>query len=690
MPQATDSAILSSVLVVTDASGSLKELNALAARTEAKAIIHTGFFGFFDSESAMHMSEEQLKSVSSISKLINDSELYDLHGEVLRERVGSQLSELSLFLSGVEKFDIPVYTTWGANEDLRVLSKFRDESYTVPNLHIVDEFHAPVIEGTNVRIYGLGGAYLPSSLLNSSEYGIATTDGSDVCIGLWQISELMNLIQAEYTTRELNIFLSSQTKKSHKYQFSYLDLLNILFPMDFIVQNALFGRSFMCDQSTLSNSRAKLSAMREYFQVNYKDWLAVLEKQLPGKTEEHKNMYNALISTARFIADPPEDLYLLETPKYSMRTRVSLLSLDRSYLRLGLGSHEVEVNLISTYAKQYLLGDRKDRDKSDSTSGRRGKKLDSIRSEQTQKSTKQNNTESETAQEDSADAQKNSENENSVSDSAPTASNTESQQIGVQGQSDNVAEPQLNPQPLDDSKNKTSSESSDTFDSSSANEATTSESQENKKSKKSKKTRKSKKRNDALDEGVSYSASAEEGDLEDSKLSKFAESAKTAMFIKGATASKIVVSVPPSNSGRNNSDPNSSAKTAVDRLQKSNMLIRSSNAEKKRLKRDKKREFKKAANLVNTESSEPQPAAPQPRMALLFKNGEHDARTILNFLAEKDQELNPVVSFKTKTKPDKTQYKVAYVSFATEEQALQAYQRVDKDSAGTVILISAP
>ena len=51
----------------------------------------------------------------------------------------SLLSEFPLLLSGQIKLQVPVYTVWGACEDVTVLEKFRAGQYDIENLHVLDE-----------------------------------------------------------------------------------------------------------------------------------------------------------------------------------------------------------------------------------------------------------------------------------------------------------------------------------------------------------------------------------------------------------------------------------------------------------------------------------------------------------------------------------------------------------------------
>lgn len=78
------------------------------------------------------------------------------------------LSELPLYLAGQKSLKVPVYTVWGACEDVSVLEKFRSGEYTIPNLHIIDESATAVIDigGVKLRLFGLGGAIAQHKLFD--------------------------------------------------------------------------------------------------------------------------------------------------------------------------------------------------------------------------------------------------------------------------------------------------------------------------------------------------------------------------------------------------------------------------------------------------------------------------------------------------------------------------------------------
>src|SRR5437868_7139591 len=81
------------------------------------------------------------------------------------------LSELPLFLERKYTLDVPVYTVWGACEDVRVLEKFRSGEYKVDKLHIIDEASSRLLDvgGVKLRLLGLGGAVVVHKLFDNGE-----------------------------------------------------------------------------------------------------------------------------------------------------------------------------------------------------------------------------------------------------------------------------------------------------------------------------------------------------------------------------------------------------------------------------------------------------------------------------------------------------------------------------------------
>jgi hypothetical protein len=121
------------------------------------------------------------------------------------------LSELPLFLNKTATLDVPIYTTWGACEDVRVLEKFRAEEYKVDNLNIVDEHDSHLLEvgGLKLRLLGLGGAVVMHKLFDNGEGRTTIAGGQGT---MWttvlQMGELIETALATFDRSETRIFVS--------------------------------------------------------------------------------------------------------------------------------------------------------------------------------------------------------------------------------------------------------------------------------------------------------------------------------------------------------------------------------------------------------------------------------------------------------------------------------------------------
>lgn len=123
----------------------------------------------------------------------------------------SLLSEFPLLLSGQIKLQVPVYTVWGACEDVPVLEKFRSGAYAVDNLHVLDEATTRVLDlgGVKLRLLGLGGALVPHKMFDNGD-GQATIAGGQGT--MWttalQIGELVDTAQRVYDPTETRLLVT--------------------------------------------------------------------------------------------------------------------------------------------------------------------------------------------------------------------------------------------------------------------------------------------------------------------------------------------------------------------------------------------------------------------------------------------------------------------------------------------------
>jgi hypothetical protein len=121
------------------------------------------------------------------------------------------LSEFPLLLSGQIKLQIPVYTVWGACEDVFVLEKFRSNAYSIENLHVLDEATTRCLDvgGVKLRLLGLGGALVPHKMFDNGD-GNATIAGGQGT--MWttalQIGELVDTAQRVFDQSETRLLVT--------------------------------------------------------------------------------------------------------------------------------------------------------------------------------------------------------------------------------------------------------------------------------------------------------------------------------------------------------------------------------------------------------------------------------------------------------------------------------------------------
>jgi hypothetical protein len=131
---------------------------------------------------------------------------------VIRATVNIELlSEFPLLLAGQIKLQVPVYTVWGACEDVAVIEKFRSGAYSIENLHVLDEATTRCLDvgGVKLRLLGLGGAFVPHKLFDNGD-GNATIAGGQGT--MWttalQIGELVDTAQRVFDQSETRLFVS--------------------------------------------------------------------------------------------------------------------------------------------------------------------------------------------------------------------------------------------------------------------------------------------------------------------------------------------------------------------------------------------------------------------------------------------------------------------------------------------------
>uniref|UniRef100_D8QLK5 DUF2433 domain-containing protein n=1 Tax=Schizophyllum commune (strain H4-8 / FGSC 9210) TaxID=578458 RepID=D8QLK5_SCHCM len=205
------------ILCIADIRGRLSALNDLAREANAHAVIHTGDFGFFEEESLQRINDRTLRHLTMYSPLIPAAQRQHLlapenSASTIRQTVNiNLLSEFPLLLSGQIKLQVPVYTVWGACEDVAVLEKVRAGHVSVENLHVLDEATTRLLDvgGVKLRLLGLGGAHVPHKMFDNGE-GSATIAGGQGT--MWttalQIGELVDTAQRVFDQSETRLLVT--------------------------------------------------------------------------------------------------------------------------------------------------------------------------------------------------------------------------------------------------------------------------------------------------------------------------------------------------------------------------------------------------------------------------------------------------------------------------------------------------
>ncbi|KAF2453745.1 hypothetical protein BDY21DRAFT_292471 [Lineolata rhizophorae] len=264
------------VLCVADVRGNLRSLNELATKTNANYIIHTGDFGFYDDRSIERIAEKTLKHVAQYSPLLNEQQKRSIAATPPQNPVKDRfirehlpLSELPLFLNKTYSLNVPVYTVWGACEDVQVLEKLRSGEYKIDNLHIIDEAHSRLLDigGVRLRMLGLGGAVVMHKLFDNGE-GRTTIAGGQgtMWTTLLQMGELIDTANRVYDPTETRVFVTHASPARE----GLLNQLSVTLKADFSVSAGLhfrYGSSYneFSVNPTLDHYRGKLAASKASF-----------------------------------------------------------------------------------------------------------------------------------------------------------------------------------------------------------------------------------------------------------------------------------------------------------------------------------------------------------------------------------------------------------------------------------------
>lgn len=209
-----------------------------------------------------------------------------------------QLSELSMFINKQLKLDVPVYTVWGACEDVRVLEKFRSGEYKVDNLHIIDEASSRLLEvgGVKLRLLGLGGAVVMHKLFDNGE-GRTTIAGGQgtMWTTLLQMGELVDTANRVYDPTETRVFVTHASPARE----GLLNQLSVTLKADFSVSAGLhfrYGSSYneFSVNPTLDHYRGKLAASKASFHDVWETVKSEVEPAVAQNEAQQLLLNNAL------------------------------------------------------------------------------------------------------------------------------------------------------------------------------------------------------------------------------------------------------------------------------------------------------------------------------------------------------------------------------------------------------------
>ncbi|SPO04897.1 related to nucleolar rRNA processing protein GAR1 [Cephalotrichum gorgonifer] len=291
------------VLCIADVRGNLRSLNELAKQARADHIIHTGDFGFYDDSSLERIAEKTLKHVAQYSPLIPEhvKKAIAAGPSPVKNRFSPSelpLSELPLLLSGELKLDVPVYTVWGACEDVRVLERFRSAEYKVHNLHIIDEARSMLLEigGVKLRLLGLGGAVVMHKLFDNGE-GRTTIAGGQgtMWTTLLQMGELIDTANRVYDPTETRVFITHASPARE----GILNQLSVTLKADFSISAGLhfrYGSSYneFSVNPTLDHYRGKLAASKASFNDVWETVKGEVEPAINQSEGQQNLLKNAL------------------------------------------------------------------------------------------------------------------------------------------------------------------------------------------------------------------------------------------------------------------------------------------------------------------------------------------------------------------------------------------------------------
>lgn len=246
-----------------------------------------------------------LKHVAQYSPLLSEQikrEIANTPTHVpVKEKFAPQqlpLSELPQLLNKDFILDVPVYTVWGACEDVRVLEKFRSGEYKVDKLHIVDEVSSRLLDvgGVKLRLLGLGGAVVIHKLFDNGEGKTYIAGGQGTMwTTLLQIGSLIDTANRVYDPSETRIFLTHASPARD----GILNQLSVTLKADFSISAGLhfrYGSSYneFSVNPSLDHYRGKLAASKASFNDVWETVRMDVEQAI-SSNDNHKTLLQSAL-----------------------------------------------------------------------------------------------------------------------------------------------------------------------------------------------------------------------------------------------------------------------------------------------------------------------------------------------------------------------------------------------------------
>jgi hypothetical protein len=250
-------------------------------------------------------SSRTLRHVAQYSPLLSDAVKRQIGQSPpqpsIKERFSRDqlpLSQLPEFLDKTHTLDVPVYTVWGACEDVQVLEKLRSGEYKIHNLHIIDEAHSRLLDigGVKLRLLGLGGAVVMHKLFDNGE-GRTTIAGGQgtMWTTLLQMGELVDTAARVYDPTETRIFVTHASPARE----GLLNQLSVTLKADFSISAGLhfrYGSSYneFSVNPTLDHYRGKLAASKASFDDVWQTVKNEVEPAVADNDSQQKLLAHAL------------------------------------------------------------------------------------------------------------------------------------------------------------------------------------------------------------------------------------------------------------------------------------------------------------------------------------------------------------------------------------------------------------